>query len=98
MQRRVRLPQAGGSVDPGIASLRSYCLHHAAGMDKKALQRAAPITLRRAICQRFQPEAESDAWLERIQAEHTSGTAWTRPHLPFTMRAFTRQGTHAQLA
>ena len=33
------------------------------GMDEKAIRRAALITLRRAICERFPPGRERRAWL-----------------------------------
>ena len=48
-------------------------------MEKLALIRAAEITVRRAICERYPPGREREAWLgwlESIQAEHASGTAW----------------------
>jgi hypothetical protein len=66
-------------------------------MDAKAIRRAALITLRRAICERYAPGAERQAWLawlERLQSEHASGAAWTRPHPPVTRRA--RAPSHAR--
>ena len=38
-------------------------LHHAAGMDEKAVRRAAFVTVRRAICERFPPGRERAKWL-----------------------------------
>jgi len=38
-------------------------LYDAGGMDEKAVRRAALITLRRAIWERFPPGRERDAWL-----------------------------------
>jgi hypothetical protein len=38
-------------------------LHHAVGMDEKAIRRAALITVRRAILKRFPPRPERRAWL-----------------------------------
>jgi len=39
-------------------------------MDAKAIRRAALITLRRAICERFPPGRERDAWLAWVQGLH----------------------------
>jgi hypothetical protein len=39
-------------------------------MEKLALIRAAEITLRHAICERYQPGLERDAWLRWAQRLH----------------------------
>jgi hypothetical protein len=67
-------------------------LYDAGTVDARAIRRAALITLRRAICERFPPGRERDSWLPwaaRIHAEGASGT-WTGPHLPLAMRALSR--------
>src|SRR5262252_7452113 len=54
----------------GESSIRSRCTErgisadvHSRGMDEKAIRRAALITVRRAICERFPPGRERQAWL-----------------------------------
>jgi hypothetical protein len=49
----------------------------AARMDDEAIRRAALITLRRAICERFPPGAERRAWLRSL--ERLAAPRNTRP-------------------
>jgi hypothetical protein len=68
-------------------------------MDARAIQRAALITLRRAICERFPPGRERRAWLawaDRVQGEHACGTAWTPWLTVSTMHAKSRE-VHSQI-
>jgi hypothetical protein len=45
-------------------------LHHAGGMDKKAIRRAALVTVRRAICERFPPGRERRAVASMPRGRH----------------------------
>jgi hypothetical protein len=45
-----------------------FGLYEAASMDERAIRRAALVTVRRAICERFPLGAERRAWLRWIQS------------------------------
>ena len=49
---------------PDIPADAGRRLYHAVGMDEARLIRAAQITVRRAICERFPPGPERRAWLQ----------------------------------
>jgi hypothetical protein len=85
-------------------------LHHAAWMDQQALRRAALITLRRAILERFPAGLERTAWLRRAASragQEAVLSGWHRAHaavLPFkrcrrgvALRLSRYFGTTAQL-
>jgi hypothetical protein len=59
-----------------LGSDASLCLHHAGGMDLKAIRRAAEITLRRAILANFPSGPERDRCLEWLER------AARRPQIP----------------
>jgi len=56
-------------------------VYNAAGMDSKAIKRAALMTLRRAMLERFPPGRERTAWLRWLRAQRRppSGEARGRP-------------------
>ena len=56
------------AIAPEMANDASRELHHPGGMDGKAIRRAALVTLRRAILERFLPGAERTAWLRWLGA------------------------------
>ena len=45
-----------------------FGLYEAASMDERAIRRAALVTVRRAILERFPPGRERRAWLRWIQS------------------------------
>jgi len=63
-----------------MAGVGNHELRDACDMDEKAMRRAALITVRRAICERFPPGQERDswlAWLGRIEANRAqSAPRW----------------------
>jgi hypothetical protein len=81
---------------PKFSSDSARGLYDARGMDEKAIRRAALITLRRAICERFPPRVGARI-LARLGGAHTGRTAgWycmdahaDHPHV----RRFVQQST-----
>ena len=57
-----------GVIAPKLSSDAAGGLYDAGGMDEKAIRRAALITLRRAIYERFPRGPERRAWLGWVQS------------------------------